>query len=224
MQRGFTAPAAGPRAQQWARPLWLGPALLVLVRACCLRFGTAVTGMRAQSTSQHAMPVRIPSVPVRGSPAPPPPFEKLHPRSHTHPPPLQCLGSVPMSQPDAGAHRAALTAFAAGASPAESVRRGAGAGAGCRAHTRRPQGWERGGRCGRGMLRQDEEDDEDCDEESSHVEEEEDEDSSSGVPPGEVSPRHRPLFLFGGRTDVRVMRACMAMYTYGNERVQGGSM
>ena len=62
------------------------------------------------------------------------------------------------------------------------------------------------------MLRQDEEGEgDDCDEESSHVEDEEDEDSSSGVPPGEVSPGHRSLFLFGGRTDVRVMCACMAL-------------
>jgi hypothetical protein len=85
-------PAAGPRAREWARPLWLGPALLVLVRARWLRFGTADRHACAIN-SQHAMLVRIPSVPVRGSPAPPPPFEKTAP-ALAHVPSAPCSVSA----------------------------------------------------------------------------------------------------------------------------------
>ena len=79
-------PAAGPRAREWAQPLWLGPALLVLVRARWLRFGTADRHACAIN-SQHAMLVRIPSGLYAAHQPPRPPLKKLHPRLHTFPPP-----------------------------------------------------------------------------------------------------------------------------------------
>ena len=173
-------------------PWWLGPAVLVLVRACA-RAPAHWPGL------QHLNATPRPCPPQRTRLLAPLPL-----------PPLQFLGSVPASQPDGG-H------CARGAAPAQ---RGTGGGARHRLYSRRVRGWARGeGWGGRGMLRHDDDSEgEDCDEEESYVDDDYDEDSSSHVVPEEVvlSGRVRG----GGLSGALVMRWCAGNACHANSRTQ----